>query len=44
MLGFGQLNTAAITIAGNEPLLRIREGQFNLGRLRLRYRRAPAAF
>ena len=38
-------NTAAITIAGIgiELLLRIRKGQFDLGRLRLRDRRAPTA-
>jgi transposase-like protein len=43
MLGFKWFRTAAITIAGIE-LLRIRKGQFNLGRLRLRDRRAPAVW
>jgi hypothetical protein len=32
--------TAAITTAGIELLLRIKKGQFNLGRLRLKDRRA----
>jgi transposase-like protein len=42
MLGFKRFKTAAITIAGIELLLRIRKGQFNVGRLRLRDRHAPA--
>jgi transposase-like protein len=44
MLGFKWFRTAAITTAGIELLLRIRKGQFNLGRLRLRDRRAPAVW
>ncbi|HTW68875.1 MAG TPA: DDE-type integrase/transposase/recombinase [Acetobacteraceae bacterium] len=44
MLGFKWFRTAAITIAGIELLLRIHKGQFNLGRLRLRDRRAPAVW
>ena len=42
MLGFKHFGTASITIAGVELLHRIRKGQFNLGRLRLKDRRAPA--
>ena len=42
MLGFKRFGTAAIAIAGVELLHRIRKGQFNLGRLRLKGRRAPA--
>lgn len=41
MLGFKRFKTAAITISGIELLRRIRKGQFNLSRLRLRDRRAP---
>ncbi|MBW4091504.1 MAG: IS6 family transposase [Proteobacteria bacterium] len=44
MLGFKRFKTAALTIAGIELLRRIRKGQFNLGRLRLRDRRAPAVW
>jgi transposase-like protein len=44
MLGFKWFRTAAITTAGIELLLRIRKGQFNLGRLCLRDRRAPAVW
>jgi transposase-like protein len=44
MLGFKWFKTAAITIAGIELMLRIRKGQFNLCRLRLRGRRAPAVW
>ena len=44
MLGFKRFGTAAITIAGIELLLRIGKGQFNLGLLRLRDRRAPAVW
>jgi transposase-like protein len=44
MLGFKRFDTAAITIAGIELLLRIGKGQFNLGGLRLRNRRAPAVW
>jgi len=44
MLGFKRFRTAAIVIAGIELLRRIRKEQFNLGRLRLRDRRAPAVW
>jgi len=44
MLGFKRFRTAAITIAGIELLRRIRKDQFNLARLRLRDRRAPAVW
>jgi transposase-like protein len=44
MLGFKRFKAARITIAGIELLRRIRKGQFNLGRLRLRGRRAPAVW
>lgn len=42
MLGFRVFDQAAVTIAGVELLHRIRKGQFNLGRLRLRGQAAPA--
>jgi transposase-like protein len=42
MLGVKRFRTAAITIAGIELVLRIKKGQFNLGRPRLKDRRAPA--
>jgi len=42
MLGFKRFETAAITIAGIELLRRIHKGQFNLRRLRLKGRSAPA--
>ena len=42
MLGLKRLRTATITIAGIKLLLRIKKGQFNLGRLRLKDRLAPA--
>jgi transposase-like protein len=42
MLGFKRLKTAAVTIAGIELLHRIRKGQFNLSRLRLKNRSASA--
>ena len=42
MLGFKWFRTASITIAGIELLHRIHKGQFNLGRLRLKDRSAPA--
>ena len=42
MLGFKRFDTAAITIAGIELLRRIHKGQFNLRRLRLKGRSAPA--
>ena len=44
MLGFKRFSTAVITIAGIELLRRIYKGQFSLGRLRLRDRRAPAVW
>jgi IS6 family transposase len=42
MLGVKVFDQAAVTIAGVELLHRIRKGQFNLGRLRLRGQVAPA--
>jgi hypothetical protein len=42
MLGFKRFRTAAVTIAGIELLRRIRKEQFNLRRLRLNGRAAPA--
>jgi putative transposase len=42
MLGFKRFETAAITIAGIELLRRIHKEQFNLRRLRLKGRSAPA--
>jgi transposase-like protein len=42
MLGFKNFDYAAITIAGVEPLHRIRKCQFALHRLRLKDRAAPA--
>ena len=42
MLGFKRFRTAAATIAGIELLRRIRKGQFNLGKLRLKDRSTPA--
>jgi transposase-like protein len=42
MLGFKRFETAAITISGIELLHRIHKGQFNLRRLRLKGRSAPA--
>jgi transposase-like protein len=44
MLGFKRFHTAAITIAGIELLRRIHKGQFNLGKLRLKDRNAPAVW
>ena len=44
MLGFKRFKTAAIMIAGIELLRRIQKGQFNLGRLRLKDRRAPSVW
>jgi transposase-like protein len=41
MLGPKRFRTAAITIAGIELLRRIRKGQLNFGRLRLKDTRAP---
>ena len=42
MLGFKVFDRAAVTIAGVELLHRIRKGQFNLRRLRLKGQGAPA--
>jgi hypothetical protein len=42
MLGFKWMRTAAVTVAGIELLRRIHKGQFNLGKLRLKDRTAPA--
>ena len=42
MLGFKVFDHAAMTIAGVELLHRIRKGQFNLDRLRVRGQTAPA--
>ena len=44
MLGFKWFRSAAIVIAGVELLRRIRKGQFNLGRLRLKDRSTPAVW
>jgi transposase-like protein len=44
MLGLKRFRTAAVTIAGIELLRRIRKGQFNLGRLRLKDRSTPAVW
>ena len=44
MLGFKWFGTAAITIAGIELLRRIHKGQFNIGRLCVKDRRAPAVW
>jgi transposase-like protein len=44
MLGLERFRTAAIVIAGIELLHRIRKGQFNLARLRLKDRPAPAVW
>jgi len=41
ILGFKQFRHAAITIAGIEPMHRIRKGQFGLRRLGIRGRAAP---
>lgn len=41
MLDFKVLNHAAVTIAGVELLHRIRKGQFDLARLRVRGQAAP---
>jgi len=42
MLGFKDFGRAAVTIAGVELLHRIRKGQFNLAKLRLRGQAVPA--
>ena len=44
MLGFKRFRTAAITMAGIEPVRQIRKGQFNLGWRRLQDRRAPVVW
>ena len=44
MLGFKWFRTAAITIAGIELLRRIHKGQFNIGRLCVKDRSAPAVW
>ena len=44
MLGFKRFKTTTIAIAGIELMRRIRKGQFNLSRLRLWDRRAPAVW
>jgi transposase-like protein len=44
MLGLKRFRTAAIVIAGIELLRRIRKGQFNLARLRLKDKPAPAVW
>jgi hypothetical protein len=41
MLGLKRFRNASITIAGIELMHRIRKGQFNLGRLRIKDSRAP---
>jgi transposase-like protein len=44
MLGFKRFRSAAITISGVELMHRIRKGQFNLERLRLKDATAPAVW
>ena len=44
MLGFKVFSNAAITIAGVELMRRIRKGQFNLGKLRIKEASAPAVW
>jgi transposase-like protein len=44
MLGFKRFRTAAITIAGVEPLRRIHKGQFDLGRPRFKERNVPVVW
>jgi hypothetical protein len=44
MLGFKGVSTAAITIAGDELLLRIHKEQFDLRPLRLKDRTMPAVW
>ena len=44
MLGFKRFKTAEITIAGIELMRKIHKGQFNLGKLRLKDRRAPVVW
>ena len=44
MLGFKRFRNAAITLAGIEPMHRIRKGQFNLVKLSLKDTAAPAVW
>ena len=44
MLGFKRFKTAEITIAGIELMRKIHKGQFNLGELRIKDRRAPVVW
>ncbi|MPW11102.1 DDE-type integrase/transposase/recombinase, partial [Paraburkholderia sp. CNPSo 3155] len=44
MLGFKLFGNAAVTISGVELMHRIRNGQFNLARLRLKDTTAPAVW
>ena len=44
MLGFKRFRHAAITIAGIEPMHRIRKGQFGLGRLSVQGQTASAVW
>ena len=44
MLGFKVFSNAAITIAGVDLMRRIRKGQFNLGKLRIKEASAPAVW
>jgi transposase-like protein len=44
MLGFKRFSDAAITISGVELMHRIRKGQFNLARLRLKDTTAPTVW
>jgi hypothetical protein len=44
VLSFKGFATAAITIAGTEPMHRIRKGQFGLGRLGVQGRCTPAVW
>ena len=44
MLGFKRFKTAAITIAGIDLMRKIHKDQFNLGKLRLKDRRAPVVW
>jgi transposase-like protein len=44
MLGFKRFSDAVITLSGVELMHRIRKGQFNLARLRLKDIAAPAVW
>ena len=44
MLGFKRFRNAAVTISGIELMHRIRKGQFNLTKLRLKEATAPAVW